>query len=230
MNVYLTPMTQVIHGHRGTVDKYIGDAIMAFWGAPLVDPEHPRHALDAAMQMQAEIRNVNNQLRSEGLPEIEVGMGLNTGEMNVGNMGSSFRMAYTVIGDAVNLASRLESLTKFYGVPVLVSGELAGRIPEYRFMELDRARVKGRAEPVVLYQPLGVATELDTAVLAQVEQFEVMLADYRARRWDQALAVLDVLDADVVSETLIQLYRDRIEQQMQIPSDQWDGVHNHDSK
>ncbi|WP_370277704.1 CHASE2 domain-containing protein [Pontibacterium sp.] len=230
INVYLTPMTQVIHGHRGTVDKYIGDAIMAFWGAPLTNPEHPRHALDAAMQMQAEIRNVNNLLRSEGLPEIEVGMGLNTGEMNVGNMGSSFRMAYTVMGDAVNLASRLESLTKFFGVPVLVSGELAERIPEYRFMELDRARVKGRAEPVVLYQPLGVAAELDAAVLAQADQFEVMLADYRAQRWEEALAVLDTLDAEVISGVLIELYRDRIEQQMCAPSEEWDGVHNHDSK
>lgn len=230
MNVYLTPMTQVIHGHRGTVDKYIGDAIMAFWGAPLADPEHPRHALDAAMQMQAEIKNVNALLRSEGLPEVSVGMGLNTGEMNVGNMGSGFRMAYTVMGDAVNLASRLESLTKFYGVPVLVSGELAERIPEYRFMALDRARVKGRAEPVVLYQPLGRVAELDKAVLAQAEQFEAMIADYHAQRWEQALVVLDTLDTGIISETLITLYKNRIEQQMQAPSEEWDGVHNHESK
>lgn len=230
MNVYLTPMTQVIHRYRGTVDKYIGDAVMAFWGAPLTDPRHPRHALDAAMSMQAELKNVNALLANEGLPAITVGMGLNCGEMNVGNMGSSFRMAYTVMGDAVNLGARLEGLTKFYGVPVLVSGELVERVPEYRFMELDRARVKGRHEPVTLYQPLCLDSELDTHTCEHVEKFEALLLAYRSQQWSQGLVLLEQMDAAVISPVLIALYRGRIERAIECPADHWDAVHNHESK
>ena len=230
MNVYLTPMTEVIHSYRGTVDKYIGDAVMAFWGAPLEDPKHPRHALDAAMKMQAELENVNALLASEGLPALSVGMGVHCGEMNVGNMGSSFRMAYTVMGDAVNLGARLEGLTKFYGVSILVSGELVVRVPEYRFMELDRARVKGRAEPVTLYQPLCLESELDSAIAEEVERFDAMVLAYRSREWQQALGLLDQMDEAVISPVLIELYRERIHCQFDTPSDDWDGVHNHSSK
>ncbi len=233
MNIYLTPMTQVIHRHRGTVDKYIGDAVMAFWGAPLADPQHPRHALDSALEMQAELNNVNSLLRKEGMPEIEVGMGLNCGEMNVGNMGSSFRMAYTVMGDAVNLGSRLEGLTKFYGVPIIVSGELAERVPEYLFLELDRVRVKGRNEPVTLFQPLGVREEMDTSLIRQTEQFHDALLVYRKGDWSHALAALDVLanSSDCqISGALIDLYRERVDTLLQNPPLQWDGVHNHTAK
>ncbi|MGB0468737.1 MAG: CHASE2 domain-containing protein [Pontibacterium sp.] len=230
MNVYLTPMTQVIHRHRGTVDKYIGDAVMAFWGAPLADPQHPRHALDAAMEMQVEIQRVNGLLEQEGLPAIEAGMGLNSGEMNVGNMGSSFRMAYTVLGDAVNLGARLEGLTKYYGVPVIVSAELAERVPEYCFLELDRVRVKGRNEPVTLYQPLGVRSALDSRLLEQVSLFHSVLSEYRAALWPEALAALSDIDEGQISPTLKRIYMHRIKDRQTTPSDSWDGVHNHMTK
>ena len=144
MNIYLTEMTHIIHLQHGTVDKYIGDAVMAFWGAPLKDDDHVRHGLDAALAMLQQLPIVNQRLVAEGLPEVEIGIGLHAGIMSVGNMGSEFRMAYTVMGDAVNLASRLEGLTRFYGCPLLVSGELCERLPGYIYRQIDRVQVKGR--------------------------------------------------------------------------------------
>src|SRR5205085_814158 len=116
MNAYLTEMTEVIQQSRGTIDKYIGDAIMAFWGAPLNDAEHAKHGVESALAMQSRIRALDNDFIKRGWPVLTIGVGLNCGEMNVGDMGSKFRRAYTVLGDAVNIASRLESLTKEYGV------------------------------------------------------------------------------------------------------------------
>src|SRR6202007_98334 len=116
-----TAMTEQVQQHRGTIDKYIGDAIMAFWGAPLNDPDHAKHSLETAMAMQKRIRNLDEYFIKKGWPMLNIGVGLNCGPMNVGDMGSAFRRAYTVMGDAVNLASRLESLTKEYGVKVMVS-------------------------------------------------------------------------------------------------------------
>ncbi|RLA10055.1 MAG: adenylate/guanylate cyclase domain-containing protein, partial [Gammaproteobacteria bacterium] len=137
MNALLTPMTRVIHKNRGTIDKYMGDAIMSFWGAPLADTEHARHALYAAMEMMDELKIMQEEFRQRGWPEVNIGIGLNTGNMNVGNMGSEFRMAYTVLGDAVNLGSRLEGLTKNYGVNIIVSESTKSEIPEFLFRELD---------------------------------------------------------------------------------------------
>jgi adenylate cyclase len=121
MNDLLTPMTQVIHQHRGTIDKYMGDAVMAFWGAPLPDQHNAKHALQAAIGMIHALEKLQMDFANKGLPPIHIGVGINTGLMVVGNMGSAFRMAYTVMGDAVNLGSRLESLTKIYNVPIIVS-------------------------------------------------------------------------------------------------------------
>src|SRR4030095_15519612 len=121
MNAYLTAMTEVIQEKRGTIDKYIGDLVMAFWGAPLHDTDHAAHGVEAALAMQKRIRAVDDDFVKRGWPILKIGVGLNCGEMNVGDMGSRFRRAYTVLGDSVNLASRLEGLTKEYGLGVLVS-------------------------------------------------------------------------------------------------------------
>ena len=231
MNTYLTTMTEIIHDHKGTIDKYIGDAVMAFWGAPLEDENHPRHALQAAMAMQAALKNVNAELTAMGLPPVAVGMGLNCGEMNVGNMGSSFRMAYTVLGDAVNLGSRLEGLTKFYGVGIIVSGELAERLPEYQFLSLDLARVKGRNEPVELLQPLGLRESLSPALAAQVAIANAMVLAYRAGDFNKAAQQLGLLEPDQLGEGFCQLYQQRIDEALARPSDlPWDGVYSHTSK
>jgi adenylate cyclase len=121
MNQFLTRMTRVIQRHRGTIDKYMGDSVMAFWGAPLEDTRHAGNATLAALAMQREMRELNRQFGDCGWPELRLGIGINTGVMSVGNMGSEFRMAYTVMGDAVNLGARLEGLTRVYGVDIIVS-------------------------------------------------------------------------------------------------------------
>ncbi|MBD3898145.1 adenylate/guanylate cyclase domain-containing protein [Halomonas sp. ML-15] len=162
MNRLLTPLTAAIHKHGGTIDKYMGDAVMAFWGAPLHDPDHADHALHGAWAMREALEEVNRELRAEGKPPLSMGIGLNSGEMSVGNMGSRFRMAYTVMGDNVNIGSRLEGLTKEYGVDLIVSESVVARAPNWAFRRLDRVRVKGREQPLWIYEPLGSAASPDT--------------------------------------------------------------------
>src|SRR5690606_16646122 len=168
------------------IDKYMGDAIMAFWGAPLHDPQHARHALDAAMKMIDALPGINQRFRERGWPEINIGVGLNSGLMSVGNMGSEFRMAYTVMGDAVNLGSRLEGLTKQYGVNIIVSEFTKAKLPDHSFLELDRVKVKGKDEPVVIFEPLGATGDQSEDTLDHLERFHNALAEYRQQRWDAA--------------------------------------------
>src|SRR5690606_8159985 len=143
INTFLTGMTGIIHAHRGTVDKYMGDAVMAFWGAPVDDPAHADHAVAAAIAMQSEVRRMSEAFHARGLPPLAVGIGINTGVVRVGDMGSRLRRAYTVIGDAVNLASRLEGLTKQYEVPIIVGEGTVQRCRQHAFFELARATVAG---------------------------------------------------------------------------------------
>jgi adenylate cyclase len=144
LNAYLTPMTEIIHAHHGTVDKYVGDAIMAFWGAPIDNPNHARDAVLAALAMQRRMSSLAREFKKRGWPELVIGVGINTGAMNVGDMGSEFRKAYTVLGDAVNLASRLEGLTKEYGVAVIIGEDARAAVPDIRCREIDRVRVGRR--------------------------------------------------------------------------------------
>ena len=144
LNDYFSPITKIIFQQQGTIDKYVGDMVMAFWGAPLADENHAIHALDAAMEMLVCTKQLANEFKQQSWPELNIGIGLNTGQMNVGDMGSSYRRSYTVIGDAVNLASRLESLTKFYGVEILVAEHTKLQCPDYEFMAVDRVKVKGK--------------------------------------------------------------------------------------
>ncbi len=153
INAFLTGMTGIIHAHRGTVDKYMGDAVMAFWGAPIEDPAHADHAVSAALAMQVEVGRMSEMLRARGLPPLAVGIGINTGVVRVGDMGSKLRRAYTVIGDAVNLASRFEGLTKQYEVPIIVGEGTVQRCRQHAFFELARANVAGRAESVRVFVP-----------------------------------------------------------------------------
>ncbi len=161
INLYFTEMTRVIHQHRGTIDKYMGDAIMAFWGAPLRDEGHARHALAAAVDMIKALPNIQRQCEAHGWPPIRVGIGINSGPMNVGNMGSQFRVSYTVLGDAVNVASRLENLTKRYSVPVIVSETTKELADNFVYRELDTVRVEGKDTLVRIFEPIGMAEELN---------------------------------------------------------------------
>ncbi|RMG57193.1 MAG: adenylate/guanylate cyclase domain-containing protein [Gammaproteobacteria bacterium] len=231
INDFLTPMTGIIHRHRGTIDKYMGDAIMAFWGAPLADPEHARHALEAAWAMIRELDRLNAQFAERGWPRIAIGIGLNTGEMNVGNMGSAFRMAYTVMGDEVNLGSRLEGLTKVYGVNIIVSEATRRAVDDWLYRELDQVRVKGKERPVRIFEPLGPADEVPGAVKSEVRQFRQALEAYRQQDWDGAEVALFNLSQAHPESVLYRLYLDRIAWfRSHPPPEDWDGIFSHSTK
>ena len=231
MNALLTPMTRVIHKNRGTIDKYMGDAIMSFWGAPLADSEHARHALYAAMEMIEELKIMQADFKRRGWPEVNIGIGLNTGDMNVGNMGSEFRMAYTVLGDAVNLGSRLEGLTKNYGVNIIVSESTKNAIPEFVFRELDLVRVKGKNEPVAIFEPVGHKNDLEKSVTSEITAYKKALLNFRAQSWDRAEVDFFNLNRTNPERKLYQVYLDRIAfYRNNPPGDDWDGVFTHTSK
>ena len=225
MNNYLTEMTQTIQGERGTIDKYIGDAIMAFWGAPLLDKDHAQHALNSAMAMQRRIQEIGPDYVKRGWPKLEIGVGLNCGVMNVGDMGSSFRRAYTVMGDAVNLAARLEGLTKEYGVGILVSENIVKTVPSVVYRELDRVRVKGKLEPIGIYEPVGKQGELSEEKIDQIDRFHRALEHYRAQRWSDAEALLAALSHADPKRKTYRVFLDRVANlRAQPPGQNWDGV------
>jgi adenylate cyclase len=186
MNEFLTPLTEIIYQHRGTIDKYMGDCIMAFWGAPLADPAHARNGVFAGLQMHETLRRLQPEFKARGWPEIRIGVGLNTGRMSVGNMGSKIRLAYTVMGDAVNLASRLEGITKEYGTDIIVGEGTKNAVPDVVFRELDRVRVKGKDEAVAIFEPLGLQGQVGKAKLDEIKLYAQFLRLYRAQDWDQA--------------------------------------------
>jgi adenylate cyclase len=231
MNALLTPMTRVIHKNRGTIDKYMGDAIMSFWGAPLADTEHARHALYAAMEMIDELKIMQEDFKRRGWPAVNIGIGLNTGNMNVGNMGSEFRMAYTVLGDAVNLGARLEGLTKNYGVNIIVNESTKAAIPEFLFRELDLVRVKGKSEPVAIFEPLGHKNDVEKSVKDELSTYRKAMANFRAQSWDKAELDFFNLQRNYPDRYLYQVYLERISvYRNEPPGDDWDGVFTHTSK
>ena len=235
LNEFLTSMTTVIHGYHGTIDKYMGDCIMAFWGAPLDNVQHARDAVLAGMAMQAALTELNVSFAARGWPQLHVGVGVNTGRVSVGNMGSKFRMAYTVMGDVVNLASRLEGITKQYAVPMVVGEATRAELPDMVFVELDLVRVKGKYLPVTIYEPLGLRAEIDTALVGFAASFEHVLLEYRAQRWEAAETKLRVLikEAETVSAPtrLYEIYLERIAHLRQHPpATDWDGVWIFESK
>ena len=231
INGFLTPITEAIQQNRGTIDKYMGDAVMAFWGAPQEDPEHALHALTAAMNMIQRIDDLKPAFLAEGWPEISIGIGINSGEMNVGNKGSKFRVDYTVVGDAVNLGSRLEALTRVYGVDIIAGQNTRDAVPAFEFRELDRVRVMGRDEAVLIYEPLGPVEHIDDLTRVQLDQFHSALEYYRERRWDDAEELLSSLSSADPQCRLYRIYLDRITQyREQPPADDWDGTYSHRSK
>lgn len=230
MNEFLTPITGVIQEQRGTIDKYMGDAVMAFWGAPLNDDEHAHHAVLAGLSMIAAVAALKEPFAAKGWPPIAVGVGVASGTMNVGNMGSQFRLAYTVMGDTVNLGSRLEGLTKQYGVDMIVSDGTVQRAPQFTYRELDRVRVKGKHEPVAIYEPLGLTAELATREQQKAAEFGRFLETYRAADWETAEKRLRAL-AEQDEDPLYAVYRERISAYRAAPpAPGWDGVFEHVTK
>jgi len=231
LNSYLTPMTQIIHDHRGTIDKYIGDAVMAFWGAPLADPDHARHALYTGLAMLERLNAIREDFKERGWPEIRIGVGINTGVMSVGDMGSKFRMSYTVLGDAVNLGSRLEGLTKTYGVEIIVSETTRAAVPDYVYRELDLVKVKGKEQPIAIFEPIAPASEISDNELRELDASDQALTDYRAQDWDEAERQFRQLQALSPGRALYGIYLERIaEFRIHPPGRDWDGVYTHKTK
>lgn len=231
MNEFLTPMTHIIHHSRGTIDKYMGDAIMAFWGAPLHDADHAGHALRAAMEMVQKLEDLHLQFKAKGWPAINIGVGLNTGIMTVGNMGSEFRMAYTVMGDAVNLGSRLEGLTKNYGVHIIVSEFTREQAPDFIYRELDVVRVKGKDKPVIIFEPICEAGEQDQALEDELKLYSEALQLYRTQDWNAAEKQFGNLLKLYPQRYLYQMYIDRIAYFRKNPPEaDWDGVFTYETK
>lgn len=231
MGAFLTPLTAAVHRNLGTIDKYMGDALMAFWGAPVEDERHAFHAVAAGLEMLRQIDALGPQFDAHGWQRLSVGIGINTGEMSVGNMGSEFRVAYTVMGDAVNLGSRLEGLTKYYALPIIVSEYTARQAPEFVYVELDRVRVKGKVQSVAAMMPLGPESEVDAATRQFVHDHAAALADYRAQRFDRALQWFSEAPRVETLAGLYRIYRDRIRRCIgDPPGESWDGVFVLDEK
>ncbi|WP_353506215.1 CHASE2 domain-containing protein [Variovorax brevis] len=231
LNTVFSRLTEVISRHGGTVDKYMGDCVMAFWGVPVDTPNHASLAVQAALEMARSMAEMSEQNRAAGLPEVSVGIGINTGVMSVGDMGSAVRRSYTVIGDAVNLASRLEGLGGIYGVSIVASATTRDASPTFAWRELDRVRVKGRKQVVTISTPLTFVAAQSAKDSAELAQWEKMLAAYQAQRPDDAQELLDVLMARDAKKVLYRLYTERIASMKLRPFDpEWDGATRFESK
>jgi adenylate cyclase len=225
LNEYFGKMTDVIFSQDGTLDKYIGDAIMAVWGAPVPQSDHAVRACQAALGMVSGLAALAADWRQRGLPEFDIGIGINTGPMVVGNMGSARRLSYTVIGDNVNLGSRLEGLNKMYGSHIIASEATVQAVRGVVVVrELDLVRVKGKRLPVRIYEILGTARErAGWEVL--VRGFDAALAAYRAQRWDDAMFAFAAVLEKYPDDGPAQLYLERCRDMLAAPPESdWDGV------
>jgi len=204
---------------------------MAFWGAPVDDAEHAKNAVLTGLEMHVALHALNKDLMARGWPELKIGVGVNTGPMTVGDMGSPVRQSYTVMGDAVNLGSRLEGITKQYGVG-FIAGETTRELvkKEFVFRELDRVRVKGKDEPVGIYEPLGLEGEVEKSVLDELKIWNQALRAYRAQDWDQAeVALLNL--SRMSPHKLYEVYGERVVHYRKAPPGQdWDGAWTFDTK
>jgi adenylate cyclase len=231
MNAYLTPMTRIIHENRGTIDKYIGDAIMAFWNAPMNDPNHARNAVVTGLAMLERTVALREEFLERGWPEIRIGVGINTGVMRVGDMGSEFRMAYTVMGDPVNLGSRLEGLTKGYGVEIIVSESTRDAVDDFVYRELDIVRVKGKDEPIAIYEPLAPVTDVSDEEYKELAIHEQAMKAYYRQEWELAETYFRQVRELAPTRKLYQVYLDRIaEFRKNPPGADWDGVFTYTTK
>jgi class 3 adenylate cyclase/CHASE3 domain sensor protein len=225
MNDYLSPMTDIVFENGGTIDKYMGDAIMAFWGAPVWQEDHPQRACRTALRMISRVQELKPIWEAVGIDKFEIGIGLSTGNVTVGNMGSHARFGYTVMGDSVNLGSRLEGLNKEYGTSIIVPQFTYDDVKEeFSLRRLDRIKVKGKKVPTTVYELMGDKAEKEK-LKAVIDGFENGLAAYMEQKWERAemffQAVLKVRPEDGPSKTFLARIQDL--RQQALPPD-WDGV------
>jgi adenylate cyclase len=232
INEYLTEMSTIIRSkYKGTLDKYIGDAIMAFWGAPVEDPGHARNGVLAALEMQRECAALNQKFASRGWPQLKIGIGVNSGGVRVGDMGSQVRRAYTVMGDPVNVASRLEGRTKHYGVGILVGEATKAAVADVVFREVDRIKVKGKDDAVTVYEPVGLEVEVDRKTREELKLWSQILKTYRAQHWDEVELGLLNLQRMNPGCALYELYaREVANKRRNPPPAEWNGVTVFDDK
>ncbi len=231
LNSYLTPMTNLVFENKGTLDKYMGDAIMAFWGAPIPFDDHAQWACRCALQSIVKLKELQRDWVAKGLPEIDIGIGLNSGEMSVGNMGSLTVRSYTIMGDAVNLGSRLEGINKQYGTRIIIS-EFTQRAAGATFItrEMDWVKVKGKKLPVRIFELMGEG-QISNQTSELLKHWNEGFSHYHNRQFAESLAsfrsVLKISPNDEPSK----LYVERCEDYMkEAPAENWDGVHEMKSK
>jgi adenylate cyclase len=231
LNEYFNAMTQAVVADDGLVDKYIGDAIMAVYGAPLSMPDHAYHACHTALRMLDALQALQPHWQARGLPVIHIGIGINSGMMIVGNMGSDLRFSYTVMGDEVNLGARLEGATKEYGTPIIISEATWEHIKDrLATRELDVIRVKGKDQPTRIFEVLSMLP-LAPSQAKLVQRFAEGLQAYRARRWGKALVLFQAALQEMPNDQPSQLYIQRCQEfQVTPPRDDWDGVYTMQTK
>ena len=233
LNDVLSRLTHVIRAHQGTIDKYMGDCVMAFWGAPVAQPDHARLAVDAAVAMTATMRQFNAERAARGAPSVSVGIGLNTGVMSVGNMGSDLRRAYTVVGDAVNLASRLESLSRVYQVDIVASQATVDHAAagQHLWQELDRVRVKGKHQATTIHTVRAAPGQASAALQAELALWQAALPLWRAGSFEEFRTKVNELQQANANFFLYRLYAARVASQLQTPPGPgWDGTTDFDAK
>ena len=231
LNEYLTEMTSIIIKDQGLVDKFMGDAIMAFWGAPLDQPDHAEMACSSSLEMIDKLRDLQKKWKKEGIPSFDIGIGLNSGDAIVGNMGSSNRFDYTAMGDNVNLASRMEGLNKIYGTNIIISGKTHKIIKEnFETRKLDAVKVKGKKKPILIYELLSQKDRLSTKQKDFVRFYETGLELYFEKKWKLAIksfhAALNLMD-DKASHVFISRCREFLKNP---PPKDWDGVWEMETK
>ena len=232
LNQYLSDMTRIVFRYQGTLDKYIGDAVMAFWGAPYEEHGHAARACDTALDMMKRVQEMQKKWEAEGKPHLDIGIGLNTGVASVGNMGSALRYGYTALGDAVNLSSRLEGLNKEYGTHIIANETThqAAKDRGFVFRELDLIVVQGKSEPVAIYELLGRSAEVGCNIdrlglRARLELFAQARSLYRERRWDQAQRAFEEILTKWPDDGPSRTYWKRCQEYLfEEPPSNWDGV------
>ncbi|MDO8270885.1 MAG: adenylate/guanylate cyclase domain-containing protein [Gammaproteobacteria bacterium] len=229
LNSYLSEITAVIERHQGVVDKYTGDSVMALFGAPLSRGNDAQNAVRTALAMEEAMTSLNARNRAAGMAEVEAGIGVHTGLVVAGNLGSQNRLNYTVIGDSVNLSARLEGLTRKYHVANIVSETTRLSAPGFVYRELDLVRVAGKREPVRIFEVIGEEGTVSASTLLELTTFASALQAYRARQWDEAQALFEQLGGAAVN--LYRVYLERIPElrSLELPSN-WDAVFTFDKK
>ncbi|MDO7084507.1 CHASE2 domain-containing protein [Pseudocolwellia sp. AS88] len=233
MQIYLTDVTSIIFENQGTIDKYVGDMVMAFWNAPLDDEDHATHAVITALKMIQATKKLSVIFNKRDWPSVNIGVGISSGDMNVGDMGSTYRKAYTVLGDEVNLGSRIESLTKFYGVDILFTEKTFNQLVPNKIVcrQIDKIKVKGKNQAVTVYQPLAFVEETNQETEQNLRLHQEGINAYNQGQWDLAVQLFTQLKQnEFYTTTIYDIYLNRLASLKDNPPKEWDGTYTHQSK